>query len=452
MPGDKITAEVYAKYVDPVSGNRSGSLNTFLTQVASLISSGTTSSGTVVDGGDFSNSTTSFPFPTQAASNTTGSSGAGPKAYLNWLVFDRDYNWISSKSGYKRISAVPKETGQDVAHELLNSPEITIDVAGYVYIFLSNEEATPIDVYFDDFKVTQAKSPVVQMDDYYPFGLAFNSFSRENSLKQDFKYNGKELQDELNLGWLDYGARMYMADVGRWGTLDPLSEIYHRWSPFVYGINNPIHFIDPDGMSVENFSGQEAQAWWAGHLASRTSTRDDANRDNTNENLEVSTDPKKQAPPEKSNLAGDKEHPNPLKQPVMALGWLVCKAADQLINFFNENPEMDLMPGPQTIAYTGPRVVMKLTTAAATKGHHYWTRFFRVAKFSLDDVTEVVKKVVDDVDTKWIETGDDIFNAGTKDIVGKKIITEGTVDGHTIWVTGIKRVDGEIWVTNAGVK
>jgi hypothetical protein len=90
-----------------------------------------------------------------------------------------------------------------VANELLNSPEITIDVDGYVYIFLSNEETTPIDVYFDDFKVTQVKLPVVQMDDYYPFGLAFNSFSRENSVKQDFKYNGKELQDELNLGWLD---------------------------------------------------------------------------------------------------------------------------------------------------------------------------------------------------------------------------------------------------------
>jgi hypothetical protein len=78
-----------------------------------------------------------------------------------------------------------------VVHKLLNSREITIDVAGYVYIFLSNEESTPIDVYFDDFKVTHVRSPVVQMDDYYPFGLAFNSFSRENSVKQDFKYNGR---------------------------------------------------------------------------------------------------------------------------------------------------------------------------------------------------------------------------------------------------------------------
>jgi RHS repeat-associated protein len=141
-----------------------------------------------------------------------------------------------------------------VAHELLNSPEIIIDVAGYMYIFLSNEEATPVDVYFDDFKVTQVKSPVLQMDDYYPFGLAFNSFSRENSVKQDFKYNGKELQDELNLGWLDYGARMYMADVGRWDVVDPLTDKYESISSYCYVANNPVSLIDPDGQKIYYFN------------------------------------------------------------------------------------------------------------------------------------------------------------------------------------------------------
>jgi RHS repeat-associated protein len=169
------------------------------------------------------------------------------------MVFDRDYSQDLGRSGYMRITTNAKETGTNATHDKLFSPEITITQPGYVYIWLSNENPTPVEVYFDDFKVTQVKSPVIQQDDYYPFGLAFNSYSRENSLANQYLYNGKELQDELNLGWLDYGARMYMADIGRWGAIDPLAEMYRRWSPYNYTMNNPIRFIDPDGMSTSAF-------------------------------------------------------------------------------------------------------------------------------------------------------------------------------------------------------
>jgi len=77
-----------------------------------------------------------------------------------------------------------RETGQDVEHERLFSPEIAIEKPGYVYIYVSNENETPVDVFFDDFKVEHIQSPVVQMDDYYPFGLTFNSYQRENSVQQ----------------------------------------------------------------------------------------------------------------------------------------------------------------------------------------------------------------------------------------------------------------------------
>ena len=90
-------------------------------------------------------------------------------------------------------------------------------------------------------------------DNYYPFGLTFNSYQRENSVANQYKFNGMELQDELNLGWLDYGARMYMPEIGRWGVIDPLSEKSRRWSPYAYCYNNPIIFIDLDGMFGDYF-------------------------------------------------------------------------------------------------------------------------------------------------------------------------------------------------------
>jgi RHS repeat-associated protein len=82
----------------------------------------------------------------------------------------------------------------------------------------------------------------------------------------NYKYNGKELQDELGLNMYDYGFRNYMPDIGRWMNIDPIAEKYYDISLYNYVDNNPTNNEDPDGKEIiygadsVSFTGQDAVA------------------------------------------------------------------------------------------------------------------------------------------------------------------------------------------------
>jgi len=99
---------------------------------------------------------------------------------------------------------------------------------------------------------------VLEENNYYPFGLKHTGYNNTNvaNANYKYKYNGKELQDELNLNLYDYGARNYDPAIGRWFNIDPLAEKFINSTPYNYVLNNPVNMIDPDGMEAQDIWGR----------------------------------------------------------------------------------------------------------------------------------------------------------------------------------------------------
>ena len=90
---------------------------------------------------------------------------------------------------------------------------------------------------------------VVQENTYYPFGGLIRDFiySSNGWTENKLRYNSKELLGEFDLGWYDYGSRYYNPMLGMFMTVDPQAAKMYGHSPYAYGLNNPMLYIDPNG-------------------------------------------------------------------------------------------------------------------------------------------------------------------------------------------------------------
>jgi RHS repeat-associated protein len=190
---------------------------------------------------------------TQFLNDTSGNpiTQTKPHAFLNWILFDNQFNYVATSSGYQQVGA-----DQELhSHILTNLP---VTSSGYLYIYTSNQ--TPnVEVFFDNLQVTHTRGPLLEEDHYYPFGLTMAGISDKTIKSQyrpnKYRYNGKELQDkEFNDGSgleeYDFGARMQDPQTGRWQGIDGKAEKYPQITPYGNAANNPINYVDLAGRDI----------------------------------------------------------------------------------------------------------------------------------------------------------------------------------------------------------
>jgi RHS repeat-associated protein len=241
-PGDEVDMEVYAYYSGSPGSTTPNSQGTMLTAVAAAFGG---SAGASL--GTESRSIYEL-FNANAAATLVGSDATHtnePRAYLNYMFFDKDFNLVNAKTGFKQISSA---AGDDAIPELL-SKSLTIDEGGYLYVYISNETAASFEVYFDELEITHNKGAILQEDHYYPFGANISALSSSAPLSKPnrYKLSGNEEQTEFDFNVYDFNARTYDPILGRFMQVDPMADKRTWVNPYNYVQNNPMIRLDPEG-------------------------------------------------------------------------------------------------------------------------------------------------------------------------------------------------------------
>jgi RHS repeat-associated protein len=164
-------------------------------------------------------------------------------------------------SGTGRLGVVkPDETVTYDSNDVVSTETYTRTLEQKMYElqdYLGNVRAVVSDAKYMDIadsdldgdNDTTYTAQLLSSNDYYPYGMVLPG-SDYQSVDYRYGYQGKERDNDLKDGGnsYDFGARIYDPRIGRWLSTDPLDEKFPNMSPYTAFANNPIMFVDPDGM------------------------------------------------------------------------------------------------------------------------------------------------------------------------------------------------------------
>ena len=154
---------------------------------------------------------------------------------------------------------------------------IAMDGSSPEYLFFLRDHLGSVRV------VARSDGKVVQVNHYYPYGMAYASGRMSGNAEahpvtgeggnvidgdleigggtggmelarpgasQPYRFLGNELYTSNSLGLYDFSARMYDPTLGRFLSVDPMAEGYRHLSPYAYCAGNPVVYVDKDGQVI----------------------------------------------------------------------------------------------------------------------------------------------------------------------------------------------------------
>ena len=153
---------------------------------------------------------------------------------------------------------------------------IAMDRAEPEYLFFLRDHLGSVRV------VARPDGKAVQVNHYYPYGMAFAGGGMSGNAgahpveggvsvaggsleiggetggmelarpgdSQPYRFLGNELYTSNSLGLYDFSARMYDPALGRFLSVDPMAEGYRHLSPYAYCAGNPVVYVDKDGQVI----------------------------------------------------------------------------------------------------------------------------------------------------------------------------------------------------------